>query len=55
MNLRVVMSLLTVVVGVTSALAQTSIPLQPELSNAAFLIGKWEGAGWIEWNQPETI
>jgi hypothetical protein len=48
MNLRVAMSLLTVVIGVTSALAQTPAPLPPELSNAAFLIGKWQGAGWIE-------
>jgi hypothetical protein len=32
----------------TSACAQASSPLDPNLANAAFLLGKWEGAGWIE-------
>jgi hypothetical protein len=44
-----------------AALAQSTV--RPELSNAAFLLGKWQGAGWIEFapgrraefNQFETI
>jgi hypothetical protein len=44
-----------------AAFAQS--PVRPELSTAAFLLGKWQGAGWIEFvpgrraefNQFETI
>ena len=33
----------------SSVLAQ-SPSLRPELANASFLLGKWQGAGWIEFN-----
>ena len=48
MKLRVVAVALAFAATASVSSAQSAPPVQGELAKAAFLLGKWQGAGWIE-------
>src|SRR6185436_16716268 len=48
LKLRVAAVALAFAATVSVSFAQSPPPVQGELAKAAFLLGKWQGAGWIE-------
>ena len=48
MNSRIAAGVLAFAAATSLSSAQSPPPVQGELSKAAFLLGKWQGAGWIE-------